>query len=77
MSYTQEYLDDREKFRLLVNNKLKQMDPFAVDAIECLLKDDNDKSAFMIWLSFKGKYNIELSEEENNIVQRWYSRFGR
>jgi len=77
MSYTQEFLADREKFRLLAEKKLKNTNPFAQDAIECLLKDNNDKSAFMIWLSFTGLYNIELSKEEDYIVQKWYYWFGK
>lgn len=69
---------DRETFRKLMQEKLKmKRDSFAVDAIECLLKNNNDKSAFMVWLSFKGLYDIELSKKEEVIEQQWYYWFGK
>ena len=78
MTDEERYEQDREAFRKLMREKLKiKKSPFAVDAIECLLKDNNDKSAFMVWLSFKGKLNIELSNEEESIEQKWYYWFGK
>ena len=72
------YEQDKEKFVKLMRERLKEKrSPFAVDAIECLLKDNNAKSAFMVWLSFKGKLGIKLSKEEESIEQNWYYWFGK
>ncbi len=72
------YEQDKEAFRKLIRDKLKdKRSSFAVDAIECLLKENNNKSAFLVWLSFKGKLGIKLSREEESIEQNWYYWFGR
>ena len=68
---------DRNSFKELIEKKLKKINPFAYDAIVCLIDNDNDKSAFMVWLSFTGLYNIDLTEDEDKIVQKWYYWFGK
>ena len=74
----EKFKQDREAFKKLMQEKLNnKREPFAIDAIECLLKDNNDKSAFMVWLSFKGKLDIKLSKEEESIEQNWYYWFGK
>ena len=78
LSDEEKYEQDKEAFRKLMREKLKiRRSSFVIDAIECLLKDDNDKSAFLVWLSFKGKLDIELSKEEEIIEQNWYYWFGK
>jgi hypothetical protein len=47
------------------------------DAVYCLIKSKNYKSAWLCWYSFYKYLGIQLTEEENNIVQRWYYWFGR
>lgn len=68
---------DRNSFKELIEKKIKNIDPFAYDAIVCLIDNDNDKSAFMVWLSFTGLYKIDLTEDEDKIVQKWYYWFGK
>lgn len=76
-SQKKEFEKDTECFRILMGKKLNLFGGYEVDAINCLIKENNYKSAYMNWLHFEKYFNIELDEEEQKIVSDWYYWFGR
>ena len=71
-----EYSNDMENVIKIVEKHLKIKDPFAYEAIKCLFMQNNNKAAFIVWSHYQEYYNIQLSDEELYIEQKWYYGFG-
>jgi len=66
---------NKEEMLNIIKKYLKGIDPFAYEAIKCLFIQNNDKAAFMVWSHYQEYYNIQLSNEEFYVEQKWYYGF--
>jgi len=77
MKYKEEYEKAENKFKDILEKKLKPINPYLYDGILCLLNKNDLKSAFLLWNSYKNKLKIKLTKEEEKIVEEWYWFFGK
>ena len=77
MNGKEEYKKSENEFKNLLEKKLKPVNPYLYDGIVCLLNQNDLKSAFLLWHSYKNKLKISLATEEEKIIEEWYWFFGK
>ncbi len=77
MNGKEEYKKSENEFKNLLEKKLKPVNPYLYDGIVCLLNQNDLKSAFLLWYSYKNKLKISLAPEEEKVVEEWYWFFGK